>query len=437
MKKPALFLGLWTLAAVIPGLSAGDLLIKNGAILTVTKGTIPEGDILITGGIIRQIGRSLPVPPGIKVIDAAGRYVIPGIIDSHTHIALSGTNEGGNAITAEVDMRDVITAEDLSIFTALSGGVTMIHTMHGSANPIGGQNITLKMKWGHPAEEMIVSEAYRTLKFALGENPKQASRPATAGEQRYPASRMGVNAIIRRELLAAKNYMAQWDRYNAIRESKTVPPSLLPPRRDLRMEALADLLRGRLRARVHTYRADESLEFMNLAKEFGFIIACFEHIPEAFKITQELARAGIGTSVFLDSWAYKVEASEGIAYSAAYCTQKGILVSLNSDGGERIRRLFNDAGKAMKYGGLSEEQALRLITINPAVQLGVDKIAGSLEVGKQGDVAVFNEHPLSAYTRCEMTIIEGDVYFDRAQYLKDREAAAKKGGGKKTAGGGQ
>jgi imidazolonepropionase-like amidohydrolase len=437
MKKLTILLILGMLVAVIQGLFGGDLLIKNGIILTVTKGTIPEGDILILGGIIKQIGRSLPVPPGIKVIDAAGRYIIPGIIDSHTHIALSGTNEGGSAVTAEVDMRDVITAEDLSILTALSGGVTMIHTMHGSANPIGGQNVTLKMKWGRPAEEMIVPQAYRTLKFALGENPKQASRPATAGEQRYPASRMGVNAIIRRELLAAKNYVAQWDRYNEIRRSQKSPPGLLAPRRDLRMEALADLLRGRLRARVHAYRADESLEFMNLAREFGFAIACFEHIPEAFKITKELVRAGVGTSVFLDSWAYKVEASEGIATSAAFCTRQGILVSLNSDGAERIRRLFNDAGKAMKYGGLSEEEALRLITINPAVQLGVDKIAGSLEVGKHGDVAVFNEHPLSAYTRCEMTIIEGDIYFDRAQYLKDREAAAKKSGGMKTAGGGQ
>jgi imidazolonepropionase-like amidohydrolase len=436
MKKLILFLSLGALAAVIPGLSAGDLLIKNGTILTVTNGELLEGDILIVGGIIKQIGHNLPVPPGVKVVDAAGRYVIPGIIDSHTHIALSGTNEGGDAITAEVDMRDAITAEDLSILTALSGGVTMIHTMHGSANPIGGQNITLKMKWGRPAEEMIVPQAYRTLKFALGENPKQASRPAVAGQQRYPASRMGVNAIIRRELLAAKNYMARWERYNEVRKAKNPPRNMVAPRRDLRMEALADLLRGGLRARVHSYRADESLEFMNLAKEFGFTIACFEHIPEAFKITKELARAGVGTSVFLDSWAYKLEAAEGIAYSAAYCTKQGLLVSLNSDGGERIRRLFNDAGKAMKYGDLSEDEALRLITINPAVQLGVDKIAGSLEAGKHGDVAVFNEHPLSAYTRCEMTIIEGDIYFDRAQYLKDREAAAKKSGGMKTTGGG-
>lgn len=437
MNKKVLAFFLGTIITIIPCFSAGgNLLIKNGTILTVTKGSLPKGDILIVGGVIRQIGENIEAPEGVRVIDASGKYVIPGIIDSHTHIALSGTNEMGEAITPEVNMSEVIQAEDLSIFTALSGGVTMVHTMHGSGNPIGGQNITLKMKWGRPAEELIVPQAYKTLKFALGENPKQASRPAFGGgSQRYPASRMGVNAIIRKKLLEAKNYMLQWERYLEAKKSKNPPKTLFPPRKDLRLEALAELLRGNLLARCHSYRADESLEFIDLSKEFGFKIACFEHIPEAFKITRELRREGIGISVFLDNWAYKVEASEGIAYSAAYCTRNGVLVSINSDGGERIRRLFNDAGKAMKYGGLTEEEALKLITINPAIQLGVEKIAGSLEVGKHGDVAVFNEHPLSAYTRCEMTIVEGDVYFDRNQYLKEREDAEKRGKDMKKPGG--
>lgn len=402
-----------------------DLLVKNGTILTVTKGTLPKGDILIIGGIIKQIGENIPAPEGVKIIDAAGKYVIPGIIDSHTHIALTGTNESGDAITPEVNMRDVLHAEDTSIFTALSGGVTMVHTMHGSGNPIGGQNIVLKMKWGRTSEEMIVSEAYRTLKFALGENPKQSNMPSLTSARRYPISRMGVNAIIRGELLKAKDYMMQWEKYQEALKSKKTPKGFIPPRKDLRMEALADLLRGKLIARCHSYRADETLEFINLSKEFGFKIACFEHITEAFKIARELADEGIGTSVFLDNWAYKVEASEGIAYSAAYCTQQGVLVSINSDSGERIRRLFNDAAKAMKYGGLSEEEALKLVTINPAIQLGVEKIAGSLEAGKHGDIAIFNEHPMSAYARCDMTIIEGEIYFDRAQYLKEREEAEK------------
>ncbi len=409
-----------------PAWPGGNLLIKNGTILTLSKGVIPKGDILIMGGIIREIGENIQPPSGVQVIDASQKFVMPGIIDSHTHIALSGTNETGDVITAEVDMADVLDAEDLSIFTALSGGVTMVHTLHGSANPIGGRNVTIKLKRGRPSEELVVPQAYHTLKFALGENPKQANRIGAAGPPRYPLSRMGVNAIIRRELLSAKNYISQWERYNELRKSKNPPKTLLPPRRDLRLETLAELLRGNLVARCHTYRADETLEFINLSKEFGFKIACFEHIPEAYKIVPELVREGIGISIFLDNWAYKVEAAEGIAPMAAFCAQNGILVSINSDGAERTRRLFNDAAKAVKYGGLSEEEALKLVTLNPAIQLGVEKIAGSLEVGKHGDVAIFNEHPLSAYTRCEMTIIEGDVYFDRAQYLKEREEVARR-----------
>jgi imidazolonepropionase-like amidohydrolase len=425
MKKNIIPLIIWVSLLIIPVLISGqNLLVKNGTVLTVTKGTIAKGDILILDGIIKKIGENLEAPEGVKVVDASGKYVIPGIIDSHSHIAITAVNESSEAITPEVRIRDVLNAEDTAIYTALSGGVTMIHTMHGSGNPIGGQNIVLKMKWGLPAEEMIVPEAYSTLKFALGENVKQANFYTPA--PRYPQSRMGVNAIIRRELLRAKNYMEQWDRYLKVKKSKKSAKILLPPRKDLRMEALADVLRGKMMARCHSYRADETLEFIKLSKELGFKIACFEHASEAFKIAKELSAERIGISIFLDNWAYKIEAFEGIAYNAAYCTKKGVLVSINSDSSERIRRLFNDAAKAMKYGGLSEEEALKLITINPAVQLGVERIAGSLEVNKHGDIAIFNEHPLSAYTRCEMTIIEGEVYFDRAQYLKEREEMAKK-----------
>ncbi len=426
MKRKLISLFVCLSLAVISGFSsAQDLLIKNGTILTVTKGTVSNGDVLVVGGVIKKIGKDIKAPKGTKVIDAAGKYVIPGIIDSHTHIALTGTNESANAITPEVVMRDVLNAEDLSIYTALSGGVTMVHTMHGSGNPIGGENIVIKMKWGKTSEEMIVPQAYRTLKFALGENPKRSNSPIT-GTPRYPQSRMGVNSIIRREFSKAKNYMEQWDRYLKAKKSKKASKNLVPPRKDLQMEQLADMMRGKMLARCHSYRADETLEFIKLSKEFGFKIVAFEHISEAFKIAQELAEEGIGISIFLDNWAYKVEASEGIAYNAGFCTQQGVLVSVNSDSGERIRRLFNDAAKAMKYGGLSEDEALKLVTINPAIQLGVGKIAGSLEVGKHGDIAIFNEHPLSAYTLCEMTIIEGEVYFDRAQYLKERKEMEKK-----------
>lgn len=405
----------------------GNILIKNGTILTVTQGTLPESDILVIDGVIKEIGENITPPRGVKVVDASGKFVIPGIIDSHTHIAIAGTNEGTEAITPEADVGLVVTADDVSILTALSGGVTMVHTMHGSANPIGGLNVVLKMKWGRPSEELVVHEALRTLKFALGENVKRSNRQVQPGEtRRYPATRMGANAIIRREFLKAQNYMERWDRYNAAKASKNPPTNLIPPRQDIRMEILADVLRGNIVARCHSYQATETLEFIELAKEFGFRVACFEHIWEGYKIAKELAEANIGISVFADSWAYKMEAAEGIAYNAGYCANQGVLVSINSDSGERIRRLFNDAAKAMKYGGLSELEALKLVTINPAIQLGVDKIVGSLEAGKHGDIAIFNEHPMSAYTRCDMTIIEGNIYFDRDQYLKEREEAAKK-----------
>ncbi|HDZ25463.1 hypothetical protein LCGC14_1075560, partial [marine sediment metagenome] len=255
MKKKTIGFILVVSLVIFSSFSFGqDLLIKNGTILTVTKGKILKGDILIIKGIIKQIEENIKGPKGIKIIDASGKFVIPGIIDSHTHIALSGTNENAEAITAEVKMRDVLNAEDRSIYTAISGGVTMVHTMHGSSNPIGGENIVIKTKWGKTSEEMIVHDAYRTLKFALGENPKRSNSP-TLGTPRYPQSRMGVNAIIRREFLKAKNYMEQWDRYLKAKNSKKPAKNLIAPRKDLRMEQLADVLRGKMVARCHTYRA--------------------------------------------------------------------------------------------------------------------------------------------------------------------------------------
>jgi imidazolonepropionase-like amidohydrolase len=425
MKKISLSLLLcFFLSATVPCLNGENVLIKNGTLLTATHGTLSNRDILVLDGIIKTIGKNLRAPEKVRIIDATGKYVIPGIIDSHSHLGLSGTNESGAAITSEVKMADVLNAEDTAIYTALTGGVTMVHTMHGSGNPIGGENVVLKMKWGKTSEEMVVKEAYRTLKFALGENPKRAS--FGGGTPRYPQSRMGVNAIIRREFLKAKNYMEQWDRYNKAKKSKKGARNLIPPRRDLRLEPLVDMLKGKMYARCHSYRADETLEFIKLSKELGFKIICFEHAVESYKIAKELAEENIGISVFLDNWAYKVEASEGIAYNAGFCTKQGVLVSINSDSPERIRRLFNDAAKSMKFGGLTEDEALKLVTINPAIQLGVDKIVGSLEEGKHGDIAIFSEHPLSAYTRCDMTLIEGEVYFDRNQYLKEREEMRKK-----------
>lgn len=412
----------WTagLALVLCPLAAGaqDLLIKNATVLTVTRGTLPRGDILILGGIIRRIEENIEAPKGVRVVDATGKFAVPGLFDSHTHIGVTDLNEMGETITPEVSVADALNAEDIRIFYCLTGGVTMVHTMHGSGNPIGGRNVTLKMKWGKTAEEMIVPQAFPTIKFAQGENIKQSYyNPPTP---RYPKSRMGVAAIVRRELLKARSYMEEWDRYRAAAGARKPGGLLIPPRTDLRLETLADVLRGKLLVRCHTYRADETLEMVNLSRELGFKIACMDHASEAFKIAKELAAAGIGISVFTDSWSYKLETPEGIAYNAAACAKQGVLVSLNSDGGPQMQYMFNEAAKTMKFGGLSADEALKLITINPAIQLGVDKIVGSLEAGKHGDVAIFSRHPLDSYTRCEMTIIEGDVYFDRDQYVKER-----------------
>jgi imidazolonepropionase-like amidohydrolase len=409
------------LALILCPLAAGaqNLLIKNATVLTVTRGILPKGDILILGGIIREIGEDIEAPKGVRVVDATGKFAVPGLFDSHTHIGLTDLNEMGETVTPEVSVADALNAEDTRIYYCLTGGVTMVHTMHGSGNPIGGRNVTLKMKWGKAAEEMVVPQAFPTIKFAQGENIKQSYyNPPTA---RYPKSRMGVAAIVRRELLKARSYTEEWDRYRAAVGAREPGVFLIPPRKDLRLEALADVLRGRLLVRCHTYRADETLEMVNLSRELGFKIACLDHASEAFKIARELAAAGIGISVFADSWSYKLETAEGIAYNAAACAKKGVLVSLNSDGGPQMQYMFNEAAKTMKFGGLPADEALKLITINPAIQLGVDKIAGSLEAGKHGDVALFNRHPLDSYARCEMTIIEGEVYFDRDQAVKERQ----------------
>ena len=420
MKKFIALLGA-CLTLVTGPMPAGaqDILIKNATVLTVTRGTFPGTDILILGGIIKKIGENIEAPKGVRVVDATGKYAVPGLFDSHTHIGVTDVNEMGETITPEVSVADVLSAEDIRIFYCLTGGVTMVHTMHGSGNPIGGRNATIKMKWGKTPEEMIVPQAYPTIKFAQGENIKQSYyNPPTP---RYPKSRMGVAAIVRGELLKAREYMEEWDRYETAKRARKPAGFLLPPRRDLRLEALADVLRGKLLVRCHTYRADESLEMVKLSKELGFKIACLDHASEAFKIAKELAAAGIGISVFTDSWSYKLETAEGIAYNAAACAKNGVLVSLNSDGGPQMQYMFNEAAKTMKFGGLSADEALKLITINPAIQLGVDRIAGSLEAGKHGDVAIFNRHPLDSYTRCEMTIIEGEVYFDRDQDMKERQ----------------
>jgi imidazolonepropionase-like amidohydrolase len=387
----------------------GSLLIKNGTVLTVTKGTLEGSDVLIENGKITKIGKGLTAPAGAKTIDATGKYVMPGIIDAHSHIALDAINEGTNPVTAEVAVGDVIDPMDISIYRALAGGTTSSHAMHGSANAIGGQCQTIKHRYGtlNP-NDYPMEGAPRTIKFALGENP---TRVHGIGRGIMPRTRMGVEFVIRKSFTEARNYDAAWKKYTA---EKTSKPTALPPKYDRRLETLADVLNGNILIHCHSYRADEILMLLNVCKDFGVKKVCFQHVNEGFKVAPELAAFGASASVFADWWAYKFEVYYSTAYNAAILTKNGVITSINSDSGDYIRHLYHEAAKTQYYGGLTDDEALALITINPAKQLGVEDRIGSLEVGKEGDVAIFEGHPLSVYGIPVFAIVDGIVRFDRA-----------------------
>ncbi len=402
-----------------------DLFIKNGTVLTVTNGTIENASVHIRNGKIHAVGRDLSIPQNSRVIDAAGHFIMPGIIDSHSHMGIEGgINESAATVCPEINIQDVIKPDDISFHRALAGGVTAINTLHGSANPIGGRNAVLKLKYGKPAEELLVPGAMEGIKFALGENPKRSNFSGPEG-RRFPASRMGVMYEIRNAFTEAKEYMKEWEIYESKQKSKAHRNQwerrfgLLPPKRDLRLETLADILRGKLTVICHGYRAEEMLALMQLGDEMGFKVFSFEHCLEGYKIAPELAAHGVIASIFADSWAYKMEAFDAIPYNAAVLINNGVLVTINSDSGERVRRLYQEAARLLRYG-VSEEDALKTITINPAIMLGIDERTGSLEKGKDADIAIFNAHPFSVYTKCEMTLIDGEIYFD----LKNTATAA-------------
>jgi len=408
---------------------SGEVLIKNATILTASHGTIENGSILIRGGKIAAVGKDVTASAGARVIDGTGMFVTPGLIDAHSHTAVDGgVNEGSLSVTAMVRVRDVINENDPNIYRQLAGGTTTIHVMHGSANSIGGQNVVLKLKWGKTGEEMVVTDAPRTIKFALGENPKRAGTPQQnpfgggGRPPRYPATRMGVAETIRGAFTEGREYLQKWDAYEAAVKKGENP---VPPKRDLKLDALADILRGKLLIHSHCYRADEILMLMDVAREFGFKVQTFQHVLEGYKVAKEIAAHGAGGSTFSDWWAYKMEAFDAIPGNAAIMTHKGVVVSINSDSNDLARRLYQEAAKTIKYGNLTEEEALRFVTLNPAKQLKIDHRVGSIDVGKDGDLAIFNGHPFSIYSRVEMTLVEGNVLFDRKQDLAHRDQLAK------------
>lgn len=410
--------------------TGGTCLIKNGTLLTVTRGIIPGGDILVKNGKIAEIGKNLTAPAGVPVIDATGKFVTPGIIDAHSHIAADAINEGTDSITAEVRIHDVLNPQSISLWRGASNGITTSLVLHGSANAIGGQSVVIKMKWKHPVEELIVPDAPRMIKFALGENVKRSGAPArgnpfdSGAGGRFPGTRMGVEAVYRRAFFDARAYMAAWERYEKRRQSD---PNALPPRRDLRLETLAEILRGRIWVHCHSYRADEMHMMVKLCKEFGFKLAALQHGLEAYKIAPEILAGGAGVSTFADNWAYKIEAFDAIPYNAALCMRAGIVTSVNSDNGSGTPRLNLEAARCMRYGGLTDYEALKLVTINPAIQLGIAHRTGSLEPGKDADIALWDGHPLSVYSRCIATLVEGELYFQRRDaFGVDKDAVVRK-----------
>ena len=404
-----LFLLLLFIPAAFAQPETGDLLIRGATVLTITNGTLDDTDVLVRDGKITEIGQGLSTPSGARVIDADGQYLMPGIIDAHSHIGISSVNEATNPVTAEVWVGDVLNPLDVRLYRALAGGVTSAHVMHGSANVIGGQNETIKLRWGLTDPEAYRFEgAPRTIKFALGENP---TRVHGRGRGIRPASRMGVEMVVRDAFTEARRYREQQKAYEAARDEgrrMTAPPY------DLRLETLADILDGEILVHTHSYRADEILMLMRVFEDFGIDRLTFQHVNEGFKVAPELAAFGAGASIFSDWYAYKFEVYYSTAYNAAILVRNGVRTSINSDSAELIRHLYHEAAKAQKYGGLSDDEALALITINPAWQLGIDDRVGSIEVGKDADLVLFDAHPLSVYAVPQLTIVDGIVRFDRA-----------------------
>jgi imidazolonepropionase-like amidohydrolase len=390
------------------------LLIQNATILTVSHGTIDHGSILIRDGKIVEVGQSIAKPQGADVIDANGQFVMPGIIDCHSHIAVDGSvNEGSVSVSSMVNIEDVLNPDDIDIYRDLAGGVTVANVLHGSANSIGGQTVVIKLRWGAPASRLPFEGAVPGIKFALGENPKRSNFSIRGQEKRYPATRMGVEETIRSAFTEARDYKSKWDDYN--KRTSGGEKNLIPPRRDLRLDPLVEVLEGKRYVHAHCYREDEILMLLRVAKEFGFKVRTFQHVLEGYKVADEIAASGAGASTFSDWWAYKVEAYDAIPYNAAIMTRRGVVVSINSDDAEEATHLNQEAAKSIRYGGLSHEEVLKMVTINPAMQLGIDKRVGSIDVGKDADLVIYNHDPLSAYAVVQKTLIDGRVYFDRAR----------------------
>jgi imidazolonepropionase-like amidohydrolase len=385
-----------------------SILIRNATIWTCgPQGVLTNGDVFFARGKVETIGAlKADLGPDTLVIDGHGMHITPGLIDCHSHTAILGAvNEGTLPSTAMVRIRDVVNSETGNLHEQLAGGVTTVNLLHGSANPIGGQNCVIKLRDGAPPDELVFEAAPAGIKFALGENVKQSNW----GERyntRFPQSRMGVRAFIANRFTAAQQYLSEFDQCKQ--------SGKLPPRRNLELEALGEILQGKRWIHCHSYRQDEILSLMRLMEGFGVQIGTFQHVLEGYKIADEIAQHGAGASTFADWWAYKFEVYDAIPHNGSLMRDRGVLVSFNSDSSELARHLYLEAAKAVKYGGTTEPEALKFVTLNPARQLRIDNHAGSLEPGKDADFALWSKPPLDSGTVCLQTWIDGRKYFDRA-----------------------
>ena len=381
---------------------------KNATLWTnESDGIIENSDIIINNGKIVAIGKNLETPADFKVVDATNKHITSGIIDEHSHMAASSINEGGHNSSAEVSIMDVINPDDINIYRNLAGGVTSAQILHGSANPIGGQSAIIKLKWGSKINDMYFKGAAPFIKFALGENVKQSNWSGS----RFPQTRMGVEQVFVDHFDRAKEYAKTWEEYNSL--SPRQKRSVTKPRFDDELETLWEILRGDRFVSSHSYVQSEINMLMKVAEKFNFRINTFTHILEGYKVADKMAEHGVGGSTFSDWWGYKYEVNDAIPYNASIMHNAGVTVALNSDNSELSRRLNLEAAKAVKYGDISEEEAWKFVTLNPAKLLHIDDKVGSLKIGKDADIVVWSGHPMSLFTKTEQTYIEGALYFDQ------------------------
>jgi imidazolonepropionase-like amidohydrolase len=397
------------------------LLIRNATVWTNEKeGIMENADVLIRDGKIAAIGKNLS-DGAARIIDGTGKHLTPGIIDEHSHIAAASINEGAQSVTSEVRIADNLNPDDVNIYRQLSGGVTTSHILHGSANVIGGQTQLIKLRWGANDDDLKFKGWPGQIKFALGENVKRSNFTIPGGNNRYPDTRMGVEQVLEDAFTRAKDYQKEWKTYNDAKDKK----GLTVPRKDLELDALVEILEKKRFITCHSYVQSEINMAMEVANRMGYTVNTFTHILEGYKVADKMKKHGSFASTFSDWWAYKMEVEDAIPYNAAIMQKVGLTVAINSDDAEMARRLNQEAAKIVKYGGVTEEEALKMVTLNPAIMLHVENKVGSLKVGKDGDVVLWSDNPLSIYAKSLYTIVDGTVYFDRKkdeQMQKDLDA---------------